>query len=523
MELKWALPDETKLNRLQEQVQEIPEKPDGLSETQMQEALQTKVLWMLSCFYTDDSAELNKEARSVYQWLHEADTRGYQGYVWDYLNLELLKLDARIYRKREQWEEVEKDLTACEPIVSRLLESLQTDSITPEDRLCLAVSCAETDILRYYEKKQRGSVLEGYRALGDVSRCFRFELPQDPVRSGELRTLAGLQLLMGSTKINVLSEKEKAALAAKQGSGILNETRAYFGGTETKLSAALSLYGTELYEFNYADHPQEEWDRFITDFQTDLSLQKREIENFGDEKGDDRLAWAVLTYSYALFVNFGVFGALQTPSPDYRQQLSYESTFAALLPGVLNTLKTASFRRRRGWDLVLDLIYELVYLLDISMTATKALCCKGQQDFTSAQMEIDSAMKKLTRGDLRSDTLQQLILQLTFQYISVLIELDKENESRAYYIADQALNMYNNSDLGFRPDGIESALLTFYMLAGSAALVKKEKPKAREIAETGLALIDEISRDKKKSAELNVSVAKKELNRILRKSKGFFF
>jgi len=263
MELKWALPDETKLNRLQEQVQEIPEKPDGLSETQMQEALQTKVLWMLSCFYSDDSAELNKEARSVYQWLHEADTRGYQGYVWDYLNLELLKLDARIYRKREQWEEVEKDLAACEPIVSRLLESLQTDSITPEDRLCLAVSCAETDILRYYEKKQTGSVLEGYRALGEVSRCFRFELPQDPVRSGELRTLAGLQLLMGSTKINTLSEKEKAALAAKQGSGILNETRAYFGGTETKLSAVLSLYGTELYEFNYADHPQEEWDRFI--------------------------------------------------------------------------------------------------------------------------------------------------------------------------------------------------------------------------------------------------------------------
>ena len=56
MELKWKLPEETKLDRLQDQVQTIPEKPDGMSEAQMQEALQTKVLWMLSCFYRNDAA-----------------------------------------------------------------------------------------------------------------------------------------------------------------------------------------------------------------------------------------------------------------------------------------------------------------------------------------------------------------------------------------------------------------------------------------------------------------------------------
>ena len=523
MELKWKLPEETKLDRLQDQVQTIPEKPDGMSEAQMQEALQTKVLWMLSCFYRNDTAGLNEAARSVYQWLREAGSRGYQGDVWDYLNLELLKLDARMYRKREQWDEVQKDLEACEPIVSRLEGSLQSDAISAEDRLCLAVSCAETEILRYFQKKQTGSVLEGYQAFGSVRRFFEFELPENSIRSDELRTLAGLQLLMSATKLNPLNEKEKAALAAKQGNDILNDTQAYFGGAEPNLSAVLALYSKALFTFNYAEHSAEEWDRFITEYQSDLSVQKQKLETFGDVEENDRLAWAMLRYSYALMINFGVLGAVQAPSPDYRQQLSYESMFAGMMPDILNTLKTAAFRRRRGWDLILDAVYELAYLFEITMISTKALCNKGLQDFPAAQNEIDSAMKKLNRGDLASDTLQQLLLQLTFQYISSLIELEKGNDARAYYIADQALNMYNNSDLGFRPPGIEGALLMFYVLAGLAALSKKEKAQAREYAESGLALIEDVSRDKYLSDGQDFSIEKKELNRILRKSKGFFF
>ena len=528
MTIQWTLPEGVSKKQLLRKAEELPASPAGLDEAGMQEGLLMLLQLMLYAYYDGDKGQVQSREKQVYDWLQEASARGYSGYVWDYLNMELLKTDARLYAGIDQWEKAGEDLEQCAPYLARIEQTLGNGSIDIQDRLCLTAACAELEMLRYYQKKHTVSGREPYRVLGESDRFFGW-MPagmKDTEMSAELRVFLGLQQVFSATKLIALGEKDRAEACFRRGNDIIQCDRLPYG--ELTFDAVshriMCLYAEGLWRFNSSFESGDAWLEYFNGYRERLVDCKQQVEWGLPDSDITGLASAVLNGCWALMMSNGIVSATSDPEANPAELLKNSALFADLLPDVLKELKTSVMRRHRGWDLLLDLMAEQIYMMRLSMLVIQEKIVELQGNYAEARKKNETVLKELNRQDMPTDLIQQLVLQLTCQYNTVMIELESGGEDKAYYLSRQTLDMVRQTGFGMELPGAEIILSTLCALAGMGALSVKEKDAARGYAEDGLAVIERLElKDDPAAFSQDLQSIKKELKKVLRKSKGFFF
>ncbi len=528
MALEWKIPEGIKRNELEKNAGMLPASPDGMNEEQMKEGLLLLLQAMLAAYYEGDTGRVQTLEKQVYDWLRVASARAFSGYVWDYLNMELLKTDARLYAGIDQWEKAGEDLEQCAPYLARIEQSLAADAgIDMEDRMSLTAACAEFEILRYYQKKHTGAGRDSYRALGESDRFFRWMSAGavDMEMSTELRVFLGLQQVLAAVKLIPLEEKDRAEVCFRRGNGILPcDTLPYGECTfDAVTHRIMCLYAEGMWRFNSPFESGDVWLKFFNRYRESLSGCKQQVELGLAATDTAELAPAVLNGCWVLMLSNGVVTAINDPEADPANLVKQSEFFVNLLPDVLTELKSSAMRRHRGWDLLLDLMAEQMYMLRLSMLVIQEKLLELQGNYPEARQKNETVLKELNRQDMPTDQIQQLVIQLTCQYNTVMIELNTGGEEKAYYLSRQTVDMVRQTEFGFELPGTEIVLSTLCLMAGLGALGLKEKDAVRAYAEDGLAVIERLELNDPAAFPEELRGIKKELKRIQRKSKGFFF
>ena len=528
MTLEWKIPEGIKRNELEKNAGLLPAFPDGMNEEQMKEGSLLLLQSMLAAYYDGDTGQVQILEKQLYDWLREAYAREFGGHVWDYLNMELLKADARLYAGVDQWKKAGEDLEQCAPYLTRIEQVLATDgSIDMGDRMCLTAACAELEILRYYQKKHTGAGRDSYRALGESDHFFRWmpEGAENAEMSMELRVFLGLQQVLAASKLIPLEENDRAEACFRRGNEILLcDTLPYGECTfDAVTHRIMCLYAEGMWKFNSPFESGDVWLKFFNRYRESLSGCKQQVELGLAATDTAELAPAVLNGCWALMMSNGVVTATNDPEADPANLVKQSEFFVNLLPDVLTELKSSAMRRHRGWDLLLDLMAEQMYMLRLSMLIIQEKILELQGNYPEARQKNETVLKELNRQDMPTDQIQQLVIQLTCQYNTVMIELNTGGEDKAYYLARQTVDMVRQTEFGFELPGAEIILSSLCLMAGLGALGLKEKDAARAYAEDGLAVVERLELKDPAAFPEDLRGIKKELKRVQRKSKGFFF